>query len=679
MPTLEINGKRVQVDDSFLSLSPEQQEATVDEIAASIGEGTKPESEQSKDLRSELSSASNKLAIDRTDSIGRDVDSFMRGAADMATFGLADEIAAAGQSLTGIGGEFGDYDRNLRRERIKQDQRDNLDPIASTAGRVAGGVGSGIGLAKSGISLTGRLAPTASLGTRIGAGAAEGAGYGGAYGFGSGEGLKDRATDAVGGAVMGGAIGGAVPAIASGVKAATKPVRDAIFARTNPGGYAEQKIAERLANSNQTVGEVAGKMRDGLSIADAGGKSMRDLLRTTTNIPGKAKDRVASQLALRQMGQGDRLKDAVSRTLADPDGYLAVKDDIAATAQRLATPLYREAYSTPVHFSETLEGVLSTPAGQAALKRAEQLAANEQIPFQQLFINIADDGSATARRVPDARAWDYIKRGFDDMIDAQTDSITKKVTNEGRILVNLKKRMLNEIDRVNPAYKAARQAWAGQQSLDDALEFGRKAMTQSPESVKRALADMGPAEKAAARAGVAEWIRNSIDQRNFTHNAILKFFSNRQQVKNLRALFDNDAQFATFRKTIFAEARKRATYDSVKGNSTTASQLADMFEAGGQGGAGAEAVKTAVTGRPIAATLQYIGSRMKMLGGLTPEVADEIAKRLMTADQTKIRMVANELMKLEQQRLTAAQKSQMVQFILSRALSAPATASLSAS
>ena len=37
MPTLNINGKRVQVDESFLSLPPEQQEATVNEIARSLG------------------------------------------------------------------------------------------------------------------------------------------------------------------------------------------------------------------------------------------------------------------------------------------------------------------------------------------------------------------------------------------------------------------------------------------------------------------------------------------------------------------------------------------------------------------------------------------------------------------------------------------------------------------
>ena len=36
MATLNIDGRRVKVDDSFLSLSPEQQNATVEEIAASF-------------------------------------------------------------------------------------------------------------------------------------------------------------------------------------------------------------------------------------------------------------------------------------------------------------------------------------------------------------------------------------------------------------------------------------------------------------------------------------------------------------------------------------------------------------------------------------------------------------------------------------------------------------------
>ncbi|MDX1222691.1 hypothetical protein GOL85_13260 [Sinorhizobium medicae] len=504
------------------------------------------------------------------------------------------------------------------------------------------------------------------------AGAKEGAVYGGLYGAGSGEGAVDRATDAVSGAVMGGAIGGAVPVVAGGVKKVVKPVADAVKARVNPAGYANEKIAERLADSNMSASQAAARMdREGLSLADVGGNSTRSLLRTTTNIPGKAQDTVGSKLTLRQMGQGDRLKAAVSRTLADPDGYLAAKDDIAQTAQQLAKPLYDQAYRKPVHYSESLEAILETPAGKEALRRAEILAANEQVPFQQLFINVADDGaSATVRRVPDTRGWDYIKRGMDDMIDAGKDSITKKLSNEARIINNLKDRMLSEIDSANPAYKAARQAWGGQQSLDNALEFGRDAMNQSPEAVRRQIFKFGPAEKEAARAGAAEWIRNAIDKRNFTQNAILKFFSNRQQVKNLRALFDNDAQFKTFRQTIFAEAKKRATYEAVKGNSSTARQLADMAETGGLR-EGAEFVGNAVRNGPVSATLQWVGSRLRMLGGLTPEVAENIAQRLTTSRPDAVRQIAGELAKIERAQLTAAQRANAVQAMLSRSLAAP--------
>lgn len=43
MPTLNIEGHQVQVDDSFMSLSPDQQNATVDEIAKSLQGGAQPQ------------------------------------------------------------------------------------------------------------------------------------------------------------------------------------------------------------------------------------------------------------------------------------------------------------------------------------------------------------------------------------------------------------------------------------------------------------------------------------------------------------------------------------------------------------------------------------------------------------------------------------------------------------
>lgn len=676
MATLNINGQRVKVDDSFLSLTPEQQNATVDEIAQSLGgqqaAPDQPMGQAAQDFASQASQ------ITRDFGQGNDLGSarsFSENFADMATFGLADEAAAGIGTLGGMlpGGHGKDYGSLLREIRAQKTQNDAAHPIAKGAGMVAGAVGSGVGLAKGGLSLTGRLGADAGLGTRTLAGAGDGALFGGAYGFGSGEGVTDRLTDAVGGAVAGGFIGGAVPGVVAGIKAVGKPVTDAIRARTNPGGYASQKVAERLSASSLTPQTVGNKMaaNPGSTMADVGGKSTRDLLRTTVNIPGPAKDRVTKQVVMRQFGQGDRLKSAIARTFADPDGYLNAKEELADSARKLAGPLYERAYARPVHFSETLEEILNTPAGKQALAKAQGLAANEQQPFKQVFVNIRGE----ARRVPDTRGWDYIKRSLDDMIEGQKDPITRKMTNEGRILVGLKDRMLKEIDGFNPDYKAARNVFSGIAQVDDAMEFGRKAMSMSPHAVKREIAAMSASQKEAARIGAAEELRKAIDATGWTNNAVLKVFGNRQRLQNLRALFDNDEQFRAFRQAAFQEARKRSTYEAVRGNSTTAAQLADMAEAGGLDEAVSFAGRAATQG-PVNATLQWVGSRLKMLGGMTPRVADEIAQRLMTSNPAQARNLVNELMKIEAAKVAGAQKSQMIQALVSRALTTPTVEAL---
>jgi hypothetical protein len=674
MATLNIQGKRVKVDDSFLQLSPEDQARTVDEIAAHIGVTPQqaapepdmaPEGKVATSLASELSGMTQNPARalfnqrpewQKPIIAAKDVGNII---GDDLTFGFGDKAAAAARAA------FTDktYDEELAANRQgTQNSRDRAGSAAYGAD-VTAALMMPRRIAPAPAKVATGILPTAGrFAANVGKGMVQGAGYGAVNALGHDQDVGEGAT-------TGAAFGAAIPVIGGVLKTGgmlLKPVADAMRARTNPSGYGSQKIAERFANSGKSIDQAEARAgRDGLSLADAGGQSTRDLLRTTTNIPGKARDRVATQLALRQMGQGDRLKSLVSQTLADPDGYLAAKDEIVATAKRLASPLYKEAEKIPIHFSETLEGIIKTPAGRKALAKAEELAANEQVPFKQLFVNVADDGSMTIKRVPDQRAWQYIKTALDDMVTAETDSITKKVSNQGRIINNLKNRMLEEIDAQNPVYAQARKVWGGQQSLDKALEFGRDAMTMAPEAVRRQLGKFGPPEKEAARAGVAEWIRGRIDTAGFTHNAILRFFSNRQQVKNIRALFDNDEQFKTFRKTIFSEAKRRSTYDAVRVNSTTARQMADMFETGGMQ-EGVDALKTVATGRPVAAALQFVGSRLRMLGGLTPQVADDISKKLMSTSPEVQAQVASDIRRIEQAQLSSAQKQQAIQGLISR-------------
>lgn len=648
------------------------------------------ESGTSQDLRSDLSGMSNKLggaSGENTQAIRNqrkfdELDTWKKpivAAADLAdlaangmTMGFGNKAAAAARSA------FTDktYEEELAAMREATQGARDRSGYAGDVAEIGGALATPMALANRGATLAGRFGTGAMEGAkgvaaRAGLLGAEGAVYGGVSAAGND-------TDIGQGMAMGGIGGAAVPVLAATGRAVAKPFMDAVRARVNPGGFAAEKVAERVSNK-MTVDQAGRRMAtgNGLSLADVSGESARGLLRTATNIPGKARDRVQAQLTLRQFGQGDRLKSAISRTFADPDGYLAAKDEIANAAQKAAGPLYKAAYAQPVHFSEKLEGILQTPAGQSALRHAEQLAGNEQVPFQQMFVNVLDDGGQVVRRVPDTRGWDYIKRSMDDMIEGQTDSITKKVTNEGRILVGLKNRMLDEVDRLNPDYAAARKAYAGKASLDDALETGRGVFRMSPDALKRAVDKMNPAQKASARIGAAETLRNQIEQAGVTQNAILRIFSRPAQMKNLQTLFESPEKFAEFRKAIFDEARKRATYAAVTGNSTTVRQGIDMAEAGGLQD-GVDAAKSLITGGPINATLNFIGSRLRMLGGMTPEVADQVSRRLMASTPQMKSEVIAELRKIGQMQISAEQKRQAIQAFVTRALAVAAPMAIAA-
>jgi len=708
MPVLNIEGRKIRVDDSFSALSPEQKNATVEEIVRTMNivptgqeQPQAVESDQSKSVRDELAAASQSLS-GKNDGAMRSVDSFMRGAADTATFGLADEAAAIGKSTSPFN-QDGVMDTisatantlnpitnmtqqitqllfpnektksALREERAFQTQRDDVDPYASTAGRVAGALTSGVGLTKAGAPFMATLPSTASLGAKTAQAIKSGALYSGLYGVGTGTDAGDRVAEGAKGALTGAALGAVIPTAAAAVGAVTKPFTDAVKGYMRPEAFANQKIAERLADAGTDAGQAANKMakQPGLSLADVAGKPAQNLLKTATNIPGKAQARVAVQLAQRAMQQGDRIKTVVKNTFADPDGYLAAKDDIASTAEKLAKPLYKKAYETPIPFTKNLEELLQTPAVKRALGKAQEKMANSQEEFKQLFANIADDGTVTIKRVPDTQGWDYIKRAMDDEIGALRRTGAK---DDVRILTGLKNKILTEVDDANPFFAQARKVWSGQAALDDALEAGREAMSQSPEATRRMMAGMSQAEKESFKIGMAEWIRKEVDRTGFTHNAILKFFSNRGQLQNLRAAFDDDKQFKAFREAIFAEARKRSTYNTVTGNSSTAKQLADMADAGGMRDT-VDFVGRAVTQGPVSATLQFIGSSMKRLGGFTPRVADEVAKKLMATNPQTVRQITTELQRIESAAISSDQKRQLVQKLIIPMISEQATMS----
>ncbi|TFI59123.1 hypothetical protein E2493_06250 [Sphingomonas parva] len=185
----------------------QQDDATLQKVIDGVRKGI-PASAATPTFKIDISGARKKGGSDNS---GQMVDAVVRGAADALSFGMADEIAAFGNTLFN-GGTFRE---NLARERAI----DEFDEQNQFGPRLAGQVGgvlflptrapnivrsTALGAARQGLSRAQALALARIAGARRAA--VEGAAYGGAYGFGSAGGdfghrvINGGASAAVGGA-----------------------------------------------------------------------------------------------------------------------------------------------------------------------------------------------------------------------------------------------------------------------------------------------------------------------------------------------------------------------------------------------------------------------------------------------------------------------------------------------
>lgn len=149
--------------------------------------------------------------------MGGIADAFTQG----ATLGFGDELTALESAVLGRkpgGGTFDlfNYDRPFSEryqaaadaERGQQDAFAEAAPVTAGAAALAGGLATGLGAGRAGLTL---MRPGAGLGGAMGRAAIEGAAYGAVAGAGEAD-DGDRLTGAAYGAGMGGAVGGAAGA-----------------------------------------------------------------------------------------------------------------------------------------------------------------------------------------------------------------------------------------------------------------------------------------------------------------------------------------------------------------------------------------------------------------------------------------------------------------------------------
>jgi hypothetical protein len=154
-----------------------------------------------------------RLAVQNPADFARTVDDLGRSVAEGVTFGFADEIAARGDELIGLG----NYEENLAKQQARDEQ---IDPVLRLGGNVGGtalsmAAAPAVGLAK------GAAGVGKTIATGLGLGSLAGAGYSK-----PGERLEGAATGAVLGAGIPAALHGGAKIVSPAVRAGVQKVRE---------------------------------------------------------------------------------------------------------------------------------------------------------------------------------------------------------------------------------------------------------------------------------------------------------------------------------------------------------------------------------------------------------------------------------------------------------------------
>lgn len=231
-----------------------------------------------------------------------DVDAGIRGAADTVSFGLADKLAAAGNTLFG----GGTMDENLAREYAISDYDSENNPLARFGGQAVGGFGVPFGAINSLPQFM-----------------AKGAAYGGAYGLGTSRDWQD----VPGNVAMGGAAGAAVPLGLQGLSSGFRGAKNFVRGRPTQGDVPPLVNPQTLElNQPMDAMSPAQRMKEfqelGLKTVTpgmAGGRSARVVEQGFNNLPGSAgimEDvNAAAAGELRQAANAVASKFGSSRTL----------------------------------------------------------------------------------------------------------------------------------------------------------------------------------------------------------------------------------------------------------------------------------------------------------------------------------------------------------------------------
>lgn len=583
MPLLNIEGRKVRVDDSFLQLSEDEQHAKVDDIAKKL-----------------------KLTPGMAEGIGR---GFARGVPILGG-ALNKADAAFNAALAPVvdpllpdsfqklpEGSFGERYQHALDIQEGKDKRFSEDhPIADAVAEIAGGVAS-TGVAaqtKTGAKVLGLTGDTLKqLATR---GAVSGAGIGAAD-------AAVRGDNPLTAGLVQGAIGAAAPGVGRLVSMAATPIRNAIRGATDPIGEAERVVAGGL-DRDMKAGDVgltpqefveAKAAGQPVNLLDAGGETTRAIARSAANLSTEGRGELNRAIDSRFESQSPRLVEWLNHTFHFPNA-----DAQQQALEHVERVVNRSNYARAMKegdrdiMSPELDRLMGSPALVEAMKKAavsgKDRAITQGLGAMRQGVTVENGlvkftpGKNGVPTYPNLAFWDATKRELDD---ATSKAMRSGAKEEASTLTQLTKSLRSELDKIVPSYQTARAGAASFFGAENAIEAGQNFVGASRKfgipAVRRQLAKMSPQERQLFQDGYVSRLVETIEQMPDRRSVLNKIQNSPAAKEEIRVALGpqraNEVEARLRVENVMDLARP-----ALQGNSTTTRQLVELGLAGGVGG-----------------------------------------------------------------------------------------------
>ena len=409
---------------------------------------------------------------------------------------------------------------------------------------------------------------------------------------------------------------------------------------------ADQRTASRpLYDKAFEPGSVAPLEKQFEESFDASSKAVRD-----AENAHRAAERQLTQAQAAKSRAGDDVYLNNSALAAERDAQLSLRSaerelDAAHAAHEenlenlRSAQTAREAGERGGVYSPRVRGFLKDPIFKDGIKRGieiqrlEALAENRPMNLTDYAVNEMGEVINT----PNMRLLDAAKRGLDDILEEFRDKTTGRlVLNErGAMIEGVRKSYVAELDRLNPDYAVARQAWAGPARAKAVMKVGSNILQMHPEDVQRFYTDLSPNEQKHFKIGVAQALKDAIAEGSVTSPTVRRLSSSSfdsMMKERFKPLFKNDTQFNDFIDAVTGERRILESKTRYKGGSQTAERDADAAAQDRRTQDLAAAASHAFHGNWISAAKKLLESK-KQLGLINNAEANAEMARILFDDK----------------------------------------------